>query len=187
MSARARVPQRLDGYASTLDRGRSAVAELAWLVVSAIAFESFVPGSGWRRRMLRAFGATIGDGVVIKPGVKIKFPWRLRIGAHAWIGERVWIDNLDRVSIGPNVCISQGTYLCTGSHDWRRASFDLRTRPIEIGESAWVTAFCRVAPGARIEAGAMFPMGSVIAGNPARVVSQAGAAQAPTTEIASGD
>lgn len=63
--------------------------------------------------LLRAFGARIDDGVVIKPRVRVKLPWRLSVGAHAWIGEGVWIDNLTNVTIGAHACLSQEAYLCT--------------------------------------------------------------------------
>jgi putative colanic acid biosynthesis acetyltransferase WcaF len=65
----------------------------------------------------------------MKPGLKVKFPWRLVIGDHVWLGEDVWIDNLAEVWIGDSVCISQGAYLCTGSHDWRDEAFTLVTKP----------------------------------------------------------
>ena len=62
-------------------------------------------------------------GVVIKPNVKIKYPWNLYIGNNSWLGEKVWIDNLDIVSVGNNCCISQGAYLLTGNHDYRSEYF----------------------------------------------------------------
>lgn len=149
---------RNDGF----DRGASRIKELLWLVASGLLVDSWVPGSGWRVRLLRLFGAKIDVGVVIKPNVQIKFPWRLSVGANAWIGERVWIDNLAQVNIGANACVSQGVYLCTGSHDYRKPSFDLVTSPIDIGEGAWVTAFCRVAPGTRVPAHYMTRFSTVV-------------------------
>jgi hypothetical protein len=89
----------------------------------------------------------VGTGVVIKPHVRVKFPWKLYIGDHSWIGESVWIDNLAQVTIGSNCCISQGAYLCTGSHRWDRDTFDLVTKPIVIEDQCWVGAMARVAPG----------------------------------------
>jgi putative colanic acid biosynthesis acetyltransferase WcaF len=93
--------------------------------------------------------------------VRVKFPWRLSIGAHSWIGESVWIDNLDEVKIGSNACVSQGVYFCTGSHDWSSPRFDLVTRPIEIGDEAWICAKACVGPGVRVGRGAILTLGSV--------------------------
>ena len=121
---------RLDLYRNPhFPRGATRLTELVWIVLSGLLVASWLPGSGWRTFLLRLFGARIGQGVVIKPHVSIKFPWRLIVGNHVWIGERVWIDNLAEVAIGSNSCISQGAYLCTGSHDWSDSRFGLVTRP----------------------------------------------------------
>lgn len=144
------------------ERGASRFKELLWIIVSAVAVRSFIPGNAHRKLVLRAFGAKIGRGVVIKPGVQIKFPWRLCVGSHSWIGENAWIDNLAKVTIGDNACISQGTYLCTGSHDWSSESFDLIVKPIRIGNGAWVAAKVVVAPGVSIGDGAVVPLGRVV-------------------------
>src|SRR5579859_3880583 len=93
-----------------------------------------IPSSAFRRVLLRTFGATVGRGVVVKTGVRVKYPWRLRVGDYSWIGEDVWIDNLGDVQIGSNVCISQGAYLCTGNHDWSDPAFGLRVQEITIGD-----------------------------------------------------
>lgn len=143
------------------ERGRSKLMEMVWELVSFFLVASVWPGSRWRVALLRVFGAKIGQGVVIKPFVRVKFPWRLVVGDHAWIGERVWIDNLALVTLGPHSCVSQGAYLCTGSHDWGRESFDLITRPITVQQGAWVGAMARVAPGVTLQGGAVLAMGSV--------------------------
>ena len=147
---------------SSFNRGAFAIKRTLWFVMHAILFSSSLPGSGWRVKLLVLFGAQVGNGVVIKPGVCIKFPWKLTLGNDCWIGENVWIDNLDGVSIGSNSCVSQGVYLCTGSHDWSKSTFDLITKPIVIGEQAWVGAFCRVAPGVTVASGSVCAMGSVV-------------------------
>lgn len=146
-----------DGF----DRGASRAKELLWLILSALLVAGPIPGSRWRAKLLTAFGAQIGPGVVFKPGVRIKFPWRLDIGAQSWIGERVWIDNLADVRIGANVCISQDAYLGTGNHDWTSPGFDLLTAGITIEEQSWVGARASVAPGTYIEAGAVLGMGAL--------------------------
>lgn len=144
------------------DRGATKLREIAWVVVQAVLFSSFLPGSGWRTKLLSLFGTKVGQGVVVKSGVRIKFPWKLSIGDYCWIGEDVWIDNLDAVSLLENSCLSQGVYLCTGSHDWSKTSFDLITKPIVIGPQAWVGAFCKVAPGVTVACGSVCVMGSVV-------------------------
>jgi putative colanic acid biosynthesis acetyltransferase WcaF len=146
---------------TNFDRGASRATEIAWLIVSALAVAGPLPGSGWRSALLRAFGAEVGAGVVLKPGVRIKFPWRLVIGENSWIGENVWIDNLAEVCIGRDACISQGAYLGTGNHDWTSPAFDLITAPVMIGNQCWVGAQATVAPGTQMEDGAILGMGAV--------------------------
>ncbi|MCC7278843.1 MAG: colanic acid biosynthesis acetyltransferase WcaF [Chromatiaceae bacterium] len=153
---------RLDGYSTrSFSRGHGLWVEALWLLGQALLLASWVPGSWQRRLILRAFGARIGRGVVIKPGVRVKFPWRLRIGDHSWIGERVWIDNLATVEIGSNCVISQNAYLCTGSHDWSVDSFDLVVKPIRIEDEVWVAARACVGPGVTIGRGVVLALGAV--------------------------
>jgi putative colanic acid biosynthesis acetyltransferase WcaF len=158
------LPQivRLDRFdAREFDRGRGRIVEALWLICGGLFVSSGLPGSLLRVLILRAFGARISSGVVIKPHVRVKFPWRLSIGAHSWIGEDVWIDNLAQVSIGTQCCISQGAYLCTGSHNWSKEAFDLITKPIIIEDGAWICAKATVGPGVRVREGAVLELGSV--------------------------
>lgn len=158
--------QRLDRFDNRdFVRGRSALVEALWLLIQGWLFASDLPGSGWRCFLLRRFGAEIGTGVVIKPRVRVKFPWRLKVGDHAWIGEAVWIDNLALVQIGPHACVSQGAYFCTGNHDWRREDFALRTEAISIGAHAWVGAMAQLAPGSMLADGAVLAMGACLSGH----------------------
>ena len=90
-----------------------------WTLTSALLFRTSLPvPSTIKVAILKLFGANIGAGVVIKPSVNIKYPWKLSLGEHTWIGEDVWIDNLEAVNIGDNCCLSQGCYLLTGNHDF---------------------------------------------------------------------
>lgn len=139
-------------------RGASRLSQVLWLIISGLLFSTWLPGSVWRRALLRAFGAKLGKGVVIKPYVSIKFPWRLSVGNYVWIGERVWIDNLAEVQIGSHSCLSQGAYLCTGSHDWSDLRFGLIARGISIGSGCWVGARVSVAPGTVMEDGSIITM-----------------------------
>jgi len=146
-------------------RGRPALVELLWIVAQALLVSSFIPGSSHRRALLRLFGATIGARVVLKPGIRVKFPWRLSIGDNSWIGEQAWIDNLAPVTIGNDCCVSQGVYLCTGSHDWTAPGFDLITRAITLEPGAWVAAKAVVGPGVTIGRGAVLGLASVASGD----------------------
>jgi putative colanic acid biosynthesis acetyltransferase WcaF len=161
--------------------GGSFLKRAVWMMVGQHVFAStWLPGSSLRVSLLRAFGARVGQGVVIKPSVTVKYPWHLEIGDHTWVGERVWIDNLTTVRIGSNACVSQGAYLCTGNHDWSEPGFGLMIAPIQICEGAWAGAKSVLTPGAVLGNYAIAAAGSVIvgsvpdfhiyAGNPAKYV-----------------
>ena len=176
------VPDLGNYSARGFTRGRPAIVEALWILVQALFVSSSLPGSGHRRLLLRAFGARIGAGVVLKPRIRVKFPWRLTIGEHSWIGEDAWIDNLAEVTIGADCCISQGAYLCTGSHDWASPGFDLITRAITLEPGVWIAARATVGPGVTAGRGAVLGMASaatrdldpwtVYAGVPATAVRQ---------------
>ena len=119
---------------------KSFITNLVWYFINNIFFNSFIPGSKIRIFLLRLFGSNIGKNVYLKPKINIKFPWKLRIGENSWIGEKVWIDNISEIDIGKNCCISQGVYLCTGNHDFKKESFDLISEKIIIEDSVWVGA-----------------------------------------------
>ncbi len=161
--------------------GRSRLVQVVWFFIGLPMLRCPVlPGSELRVRLLRVFGAKVGKGVVIKPGVRVKYPWRLRVGDHAWIGEDSWIDNLGDVSLGANSCVSQGAYFCTGNHNWNDPAFGLVVKPIEVRDGAWVAAKAFVGPGVTVGMGAVAAAGSVVvrsipdweihAGNPAQCV-----------------
>ena len=178
------LPLDLSRYSpGQFDRGAGAVKESLWLVVSLVLFQlcpfSF---SALKRVLLRAFGASIGRNVTIKPQVKITFPWKLTVGDHVWLGEECWLLNLERVVIGSNVSISQRAFLCTGSHDYKKTTFDLITRPITLEDGVWIGASCWVGPGVTVESHSVLTAGSVATknlaangiyrGNPAVLVRQ---------------
>jgi putative colanic acid biosynthesis acetyltransferase WcaF len=114
--------------------------------------------------------------------VNIKHPWRLVVGDHVWIGEGVWIDNLAKVEIGSNVCISQGALLLTGSHDYTVPAFTLVLGEIYLEDGVWVAANAVLCPGVRCARNAVITVGSILrkdaevggvyAGNPAVLVRQ---------------
>jgi len=145
---------------SQFDRGRSVLVEAVWRILEGLLFNSWLPGSAWRVAFLRLFGAKVGRGLVIKPHVRVKFPWKLEIGNDSWIGESVWLDNLGAIKIGHDSCISQGVYLGTGNHRWDSDAFDLVVQPIEIGNHCWLGAGSLIAPGVICEDGVVLTMGS---------------------------
>ncbi|MGB8194355.1 MAG: putative colanic acid biosynthesis acetyltransferase [Chitinophagaceae bacterium] len=122
--------------------------QIAWYLTNILFFKNSLNiSSGLKVSLLRMFGAKVGKGVVIKPSVNIKYPWKLTIGDHAWIGENVWIDNLADVLIGSNACLSQGAMLLTGNHDFTKSTFDLMVKGIVLEEGAWIGAQAMVCPG----------------------------------------
>ena len=136
--------------------------EALWWVARSVFFAPWLPvPSAVKVAVLRGFGAKVGKCVVIRSRVNITFPWKLELGDHVWIGDEVMILSLDRVVIGSNVCISQRAFLCTGSHDFSKETFDLITRPIEIGDGCWVAAQAFVGPGAVLPQGTMVKAGEV--------------------------
>ncbi len=144
------------------DRGAGTAREFFWLLVSLGIFQLWpLKVSGLKCWVLRRFGAGIGRGVVIKPCVKITFPWKLTIGDHVWLGEECWLLNLERIVIGNNVCISQRAFLCTGSHNYKSSTFDLIVKPITVEDGAWLGAGCWVGPGVRVGTHAVLTAGSV--------------------------
>ena len=133
-----------------------------WYFINYLLIKSYIPGSSWRITLLRMFGSSLGKGIVIKPGVRVKFPWKLKIGDFSWIGEDVWIDNIDFVEIGSNCCISQGTYFCTGNHNFASEAFDLISEPIIIKDKSWVGAKCIIGPGVIIKEKSFYKLGDII-------------------------
>jgi putative colanic acid biosynthesis acetyltransferase WcaF len=146
-----------------LVRGRSLPVEVLWYVCKSAFFLTAFPWPmSLKRSLLTVFGGKIGEGVVVKPRVNIHFPWKLRIGAQAWLGEEVFILNFEPVSIGAHACISQRAFLCTGNHDFRDPAMSYRNRPITVGDGAWVGAQCFVGPGVTIGVDAVATAGSVV-------------------------
>lgn len=148
------------------DPGRPLLIRLAWLVVNRLFFLTWFPWPyGLKRRVLRLFGGEVGDGVVIKSRVNIKYPWNLRIGDHAWIGEGVWIDSLGQVTLGRNACLSQASMIETGNHDWSDPAFGLVVKPVVIEDGAWAAVRSLLLPGSRLASHAVLGSGAVLSGD----------------------
>lgn len=162
-------------------RGRSGLTvQLWWLVQSTLFRGSPQLLYGFRRWLLRRFGAQIGKGVIIRPSVTVPYPWKLRIGDYSWVGDDTVLYSFGEIIIGNDVVVSQNCYLCAGTHDYRSPSFDIRSFPIVIEDEAWVAADVFVAPGVTIGRGAVvgsrssvfhsLPPMMVCTGSPARAI-----------------
>jgi putative colanic acid biosynthesis acetyltransferase WcaF len=142
----------------------------AWKVYAWGAVELLLVSNPWqvssrlRRAALVAFGARIGKDVLLRPRLRVRFPWKLTVGDRSWIGEDVWLHNQAQLTIGSDAVISQGSFVTTGSHAHRR-DMGLITRPDEIGDGAWVTARCIILGGSRIGTAALITPGTVVSGN----------------------
>ena len=148
------------------DSGGSALKIGCWYLVSTLFFRSgLIPFSSVLVALLRLFGCKAGKDVRVKPFVNIKYPWKLAIGDHSWIGEGSIIENLAPVTLGKNVCLSQECMLMTGNHNYKKTTFDLFVRPIIIEDGAWIGARAIVSPGLLIASHAIITMGSVATKN----------------------
>jgi putative colanic acid biosynthesis acetyltransferase WcaF len=154
---------------------------LLWFFINYYIFDSSLPWPyGFKRFLLVLFGAKVGKGLVIKIKVRIKNPWYLEIGDNCWIGESVWIDNLEFVEIADNVSISQGAMLLTGNHDYTVSTFPYRLGRITLRDGVWIGARSIVCPGVICESHSILTANSVAtknlepyniyAGNPAKFV-----------------
>ena len=160
-------------------RGRSALVVQLWWLFDALLFR---PSPqilfGWRRWLLRLFGAEIGKGVLIRPSVEITYPWKVAIGDYGWIGDNAVLYSLAEIRIGAHSVISQHSYLCAGSHDIESTSFGITEAPIIVGSQCWIASHVFVAPGVTIGDGTVvgarsavfhdLPPASICTGTPAR-------------------
>jgi putative colanic acid biosynthesis acetyltransferase WcaF len=160
-------------------RGRPGWYVQLWWIVQATLF-GWSPQIlyGWRRFLLRLFGAKIGKGVIIRPTVQVTYPWKLSIGDYSWVGDYATLYTLGEIEIGDNACISQHCYLAAAGHDYTKPTFDMLDRKIVIEPEAWLATRVFVAPGLRVGRGAVVGACSVVledlppmmicAGNPAK-------------------
>ncbi len=146
--------------------GGNIFKRVLWYYINVLIFKSSLfPFYGLKNCLLRLFGAKIGKEVEIKPCVNIKYPWFLNIGNEVWIGENVWIDCLVPVTIGNNVCISQGAVVLTGNHNYKKTTFDLIVSGITLEDGAWIGACAIVNPGITVGSHAVLTSGSVATKN----------------------
>jgi len=152
----------LGKYDNSWYKPGGAIKRMLWIGINTIFFNNgFALLNGVKIFLLRGFGAKIGSGVVIKPSVNIKYPWFLQVGNNVWIGENVWIDNLSNVTIGDNVCLSQGVMLLTGNHNYTKSTFDLMIGQIILEDGVWLGAKSVVCPGVTCKSHSVLTVNSV--------------------------
>lgn len=159
------------------ERLRRLIWQITWLV---FCRPTPVVLHGWRACVLQWFGAKLGRNNLIYPRVKIWAPWLLNTGDVVTIANDAEIYNPGGCSLEHHTIISQGAYLCGGTHDFNRRDFPMISKPIALRPYSWICARAIVLPGVTIEEGAILGAGSVTshdlarltinAGNPAKVV-----------------
>jgi len=159
---------------------RELQGRVLWTMVTPLFRLSPRPLWGFRRWLLRRFGAQVGANVHVYPSVRITIPWNLEIGAETAVGDRAILYALGPIRIGARATVSHGAHLCAGTHDWRDPTMPLMKPPIEIGPDAWICADAFVGPEVTIGKGAIvgaravvtkdIAPGTIVAGNPAREI-----------------
>lgn len=163
------------------ERGRPRWFIFLWMIVQGTLWRwSPRPLYGWRRMLLRLFGAQVGHGALIRPTASVTYPWNISVGHHTWIGDDCTLYSLGRIEIGSNVSIAHQVYLCTGYHDFETLDFEQKTKPIRIEDECWLPNDIFVGPGVTIGRGtvvgarssvfASLPPGMICYGSPAKAV-----------------
>ncbi len=134
----------------------------------------------WRSFLLRLFGAQIGDNVRLRSTVRVTYPWKLSLADNVWVGDDCVFYNLAEISLGSQVALAHGVYLCTGLHDYSRIDFPIDAKPITVEDEVWLTNDVFIGPGVRIGRGCVvgtrstvlkdLPSGMLCHGSPARPV-----------------
>jgi putative colanic acid biosynthesis acetyltransferase WcaF len=172
------------------------IGRALWSVVWLLLFRpSPRPLYGWRRWLLRCFGADIASTAIVHPSVRIWAPWNLVLDRAACLAPFVDCYSVDVVHLRENATVSQRAILCTASRSIDGA-MSLLTAPIVIGTKSWVGMAAFIGPGVTIGDGAIVgatatvmrdvEQGHVVAGNPARVVRRLGEEQPSDMDSLSG-
>lgn len=141
---------------SGLDRGRSKWVEILWWITRVLIVQSGVPWpSRVRRSLLVMFGARVGRGVYLRPGLRVHFPWKLTVGDNVWIGENTTILNLENVTIESNAALAHEVYIAAAGHDIRSPTFEYRNEPVIIRSGSWIATRAYIGPGVEIGTGAV--------------------------------
>jgi len=149
-------------------RGRSAFVVQLWWIAQGVLFRPTPQFMyGWRAFLLRRFGARIGRGVKIRPGVKVTYPWRLTVGDYVWIGDGTELYTLAEIRIGSHVALAQDVAVITGSHRFREPSFEIYAEPIVIEDECWLCAGAFIHPGVTLARGSIVGARAVVHENTA--------------------
>lgn len=162
-------------------RGKSKfIVQLWWIVEKTLFAWSPQFLYGWRRYLLRLFGAKIGKGVLLRPTVKITYPWKVSIDDHTWVGEDCILYSLGNITIGAHVAIAHGVYFNTGLHDYSVETFNIKSKPVVIEDQSWITNDVYIAPGVTIGKGCVvgarssvfkdLPPNKICVGTPAKPI-----------------
>lgn len=143
------------------DKGRNILWQISWHIVSHLIFKPFWVPSPLRIFILRLFGARVGNNVIIRANVKIHWPWKIDIGDNSWLGQGASIINLEHISIGSSVCVSQEALICSGSHDPTDETFRLANKPIILSNGVWVCARAMVLAGSNVPANTIVSAGTI--------------------------
>lgn len=147
-------------------RGRPAwFVQLWWLVQSTVFGFSPQFMYGFRRFLLRLFGARVGKGVLIRPSARITYPWKVSIGDRAWVGDDAVLYSLGEITIGEDSVVSQKCYLCAAGHDYTKPGFDIYAEKVVVGRQVWIATDVFVAPGVEIGDGAVIGARSSVFGD----------------------
>ena len=176
-------------YASELSTSDK-VVRLIWSVTYTFAFRpSPRIAFGWRRLLLRSFGARIGSGTKIYRTVEFFNPANAALGCNVIIGPNVDFYNVATITVEDGAIISQHAHLCSATHDYQSADFALIRKPIRIGSKAWVCAGAFVGPGITVNDGGVVAARAVVTsdvaawtvvgGNPAKYIKSRNMEDAP--------
>lgn len=142
---------------------KNRLARVTWGIVDSLFFKlSPKPLHVWRSFLLRCFGAKVGRGVHVYPGVKIWAPWNLELNDECGVANGVILYSQGKITIGARAIISQGAHLCAGTHDYTKPGNPLITKPITIGDQAWITAEVFIHAGVTIGSGTVVGARSVV-------------------------
>jgi len=142
---------------------RNRLSRIVWGLAYLLLFRfSPKPFHAWRSFLLRCFGAKVGRGVHVYPGVKIWAPWNLELEDECGIASGAILYSQGKITIGRRTVVSQGAHLVTGTHDYSDVGFPLITKPIHIGDHAWIATEAFIHPGVTIGAGCVIGARSVV-------------------------
>lgn len=142
---------------------RNRLARTGWGLAYVLFFRSSPrPFHAWRSFLLRCFGAKIAKGCHIYPKVQIWAPWNLICHQEVGVADGAILYNQAVITLGERSVVSQGSHLCTGTHNYESPRFPLYAKPITVGAHAWIAAECFVHPGVTISEGAVIGARSVV-------------------------